>query len=295
MDKISKSSLSLENKVPTNTNNISNTITKFNTNKNEMKVEFVSAFGDAVLDAFGSNKITKSTAIELLENEDITFIEEDDILEAVKSGPNSEYIKIELKSGERFFFDIDTNELNMYVNSEGKVCSFQNGIADLYKNIDIYDDNGNKEISNITITENNTFVIRLENGTSLHYDMNNNNRLTTIVANNKYYSMKELEEGIDTVRNHCIEDNQESIKWFTFNNPNPGAVEHYEEENRYLEKCTFENIEKISIQENGYMSIKFKNYDSEHDWLFSLNDNSNLENVSYWASDTNENYYNFNT
>lgn len=294
MKKIDKNSLSFKNTVSLSNNNTTNTVNKLK-NTAGSEVQYVSSFGDMFLEAIGSNNITKSTAIEILENEDITFIEEDDILEVVKSGSNSEYIKIELKSGERYFFDIDTNELSMYVNSEGKVCNFQNGLASLYKNIDIYDDNGNKEISNITITENNTFVIRLENGASLHYDMKNNNRLTTIVANNKFYSMEELEEGIDIVRNHCIAENQESIKWFTYNNPIPGAVEHYEEENRYLEKCTFENIEKISIQENGYMSIKFKNYDSEHDWLFSLNDNSNLENVSYWASDTNENYYNFNT
>lgn len=289
MDKISKSSLSLENKLSTKTNNISNTITKFNTNKNEVEVEFVSTFGDAFLDALGSNKITKSTAVDVFESEGITFIDKDDIKEAIKSGVNSENLKITLNNGDVYIFEQSNNSYKLLnYTSDGNTVTFDNGFEELYN--DIYGPSGNNKIEGINLLGD-TLQLKLEDGTYLFYDITNNNKLTTISSNGKYYYTDDVKDAIDIIRESCINKNMEAIEWFTYNNPNEEAVRMFEDENEWLEKCTYDNINKIEIAKNGMMYITMEGSDKR--WAITFDSNNKPYSASYWASDTNENYYNF--
>ncbi len=285
MDKISKSSLNLENKVSTRNNKISSNITKFNTNKNEVEIEFVNSFGDAVLDALGSNKITKSTAVDAFESEGLEFIDKGDIKEAIRSGVNGENLKITLDNGDVYIFGQSNNSYKLlnYI-SDGHTVTFDNGLEDLYNNI--YGPAGNNKISSINMVGD-TLLLKLEDGTYLFFDTANNNKLTTISSNGRYYYMDDVKDAIDAMREDCIDKNSE---WIRRNNSNDEIARIYEEENEWLEKCTYENIEKIEIGENGIMFITMKGSDKRWSIIFK---NNKPYNATYWASDTNENYYNF--
>lgn len=278
MDKISKSSLNFENKASAKTNNISNDVTKLNTNKNEAKIEYVNSFGDAVLDAFGSNNITKSSAMEILEDSYLNFIDKEDIEEAIRCGQNSENIKIILKNGDTYLFTPNGSDYILYsFESNGNIATFDNGLSELYDNI-FFDGHWKPDIKNISIYDD-TLVITKELGQQIYYDTSNNNELLGFGYQGNYYSVEEIKKGINAYKEKEISELKDSLGSFLSSQELASRIQYIED------AYSFDKIETFLIEDYGvgielediytFWSVKFENnkatsvvyYDSQSPYI----------------------------
>ena len=278
MDKISKSSLNFGNKASAKTNNISNDVTKLNTNKNEVKIEYVNSFGDAVLEAFGSNNITKSSAMEILEDSYLNFIDEEDIEEAIRCGLNSENIKIILKNGDTYLFNPNGSDYVLYsFESNGNTATFDNGLSELYDNI-FFDSRWEPYIKNISLHDD-TLVITKEPGRHIYYDTSNNNELLGFGYQGNYYSVEEIKKGINAYKEKEISELKDSLGSFLSSQELASRIQHIED------AYSFDKIEKFLVEDYGvgidlediytFWSVKFENnkatsvvyYDSQSPYI----------------------------
>ena len=258
MKKISTSSLQFENKPKitnmTSNSNINASITKLNSNA---ETEIIDSFGDDVLEFFGSNNITKGSAIEVLEEEMLNFIDKDDIDEAYRSGINGENINVILKNGEKFQFIPDGNsyKLSRYSNSSGETCSFENGLYELWNNI--Y--GGNNMGTSISLDDillyDDTLVLTMKDDVKIYYDVSDDYKITSFSLNGNSYAIDEIEKGLNFIRDERI--NRAIEKSETMGRIIPGMSTPEEDIKEAQERYNINNIERFSIRD-GEVTLHLK-------------------------------------
>lgn len=271
MKKLDNNQLNIKNTVKTINNTTSAEFKKLNSANNEVEIEYVGSFGDAIYDAFGSNKITKGTAIEILEDEKLNFIEKDEIEEAIKCGPDSENIKITLKNGDEFLFVPDGTDykLSTYT-SNGNTVHFSNGLYGLWDNVRGGNGIGTRlEIANISLYGN-SLMIELVDGVQIFYNTSKNNEITSFGLNNKYYSVDEIKRAIDTLKESLLEPLEQELRRATSGSvldTHPYIQQLKRQIQDIEEAYSYNNITGFSIKDYGVeldgvgslWSIKFEN------------------------------------
>ena len=259
MKKISTSSLQFEkNSKITNLNSSTNNtpkISKLNSNNND--TEFFDSFGDDVLDFFGSNNITKGSALEVLEEERLDFFDKGDIEEAIKCGVNGENIKVILKNGESFLFvpDGDSYKLSSYSNNSGDTCYFENGLYELWDNIYGGNNLGTSiSLNDITLIGD-TLILEMDDGVEIRYDTSDNYRITSFGLNGTTYTMDQIEQGLNKIKEEKL--NEANERKNNMGSHYPGMKDVEREIQEIQEKYTVDNIEKFEIHD-GEVTIKLK-------------------------------------
>lgn len=264
MRKLDNNQLSIKNTVKSIDNNPTAELKKLNSTSNEMEIEYVGSFGDAIYDAFGSNKITKGTAIEILEDEKLKFIEKDEVEEAIKCGPNSENIKITLKSGDEFLFVPNGTSYKLLTyTSNGNTVHFSNGLYDLYDNI--YVGGTTKEIDSMSLYGN-SLMIKLVDGVKIFYDTSKNNEITSFALNDNFYSVDEIKRAIDTLKENLLAPLEQELRRAS-GSTHPYFQQLKEQIQDIEEKYSYDNATDFSIEDYGVAidgvgslwSIKFEN------------------------------------
>lgn len=268
MRKLDNNQLSIKNTVKSIDSTHMTELKKLNSTSNEMEIEYVGSFGDAIYDAFGSNKITKGTAIEILEDESLKFIEKDEVEEAIKCGPNSENIKITLKSGDEFLFVPNGTSYKLLTyTSNGNTVHFSNGLYDLYDNI--YVGGTTKAIANMSLYGD-SLMIELVDGVKIFYDTSKNNEITSFALNNNFYSVDEIKRAIDTLRENLLAPLEQELRRASSGSAlstHPYIQQLKEKIQDIEEKYSYDNITNLSIEDYGIelegvgdlWSIKFEN------------------------------------
>lgn len=264
MRKLDNNQLSIKNTVKSIDSTHMTELKKLNSTSNEMEIEYVGSFGDAIYDAFGSNKITKGTAIEILEDESLKFIEKDEVEEAIKCGPNSENIKITLKSGDEFLFVPNGTSYKLLTyTSNGNTVHFSNGLYDLYDNI--YVGGTTKAIANMSLYGD-SLMIELVDGVKIFYDTSKNNEITSFALNNNFYSVDEIKRAIDTLKENLLAPLEQELRRAS-GSTHPYFQQLKEQIQDIEEKYSYDNATDFSIEDYGVAidgvgslwSIKFEN------------------------------------
>lgn len=258
MKKISTSSLQFENKPKmtnmTSNSNTSASITKLNSNA---ETEIIDSFGDDVLEFFGSNNITKGSALEVLEEERLDFFDKGDIDEAYRCGVNGENIKVILKNGESFQFvpDGDSYKLSSYSNNSGDTCYFENGLYELWDNI--Y--GGNNLGTSISLNDisliGDSLILEMDDGVEIRYDTSDNYRIISFGLNGTTYTMDQIEQGLNKIKEEKLNEANERKNNMGSHYPGMKDVEREIEE--IQGKYTVDNIEQFSIHD-GEVTIRLK-------------------------------------
>ena len=259
MKKVSTSSLQFENNSKiTNLNSSTNNTTKISKlNSNDNDIEFFDSFGDDVLDFFGSNNITKGSALEVLEEERLDFFDKGDIEEAIKCGVNGENIKVILKNGESFLFvpDGDSYKLSSYSNNSGDTCYFENGLYELWDNIYGGNNLGTSiSLNDITLIGD-TLILEMDDGVEIRYDTSDNYRITSFSLNGTTYTMDQIEKGLNKIKEEKL--NEANERKNNMGSHYPGMKDVEREIQEIQEKYTVDNIEKFEIHD-GEVTIKLK-------------------------------------
>lgn len=136
-------------------------------------------FVDDILNAiglcFGLN-LTKNIGVECFKNSNLTNVPDVSKIEKVYlSGPNGEYINVQLKSGEKYMFDMTNNSINLHyywdangLNSLGRVVDFN--YNDIVRIIDSH-----SGFISIETSDGFVYNYRLENGQYVISSININN------------------------------------------------------------------------------------------------------------------------
>ena len=271
MKKLDNNQLNIKNTVKAINNTTSAEFKKLNSANNEVEIEYVGSFGDAIYDAFGSNKITKGTAIEILEDESLKFIEKDEVEEAIKCGPNSENIKITLKSGDEFLFVPNGTSYKLLTyTSNGNTVHFSNGLYELWDNVLGGNGNGTrKEIDSMSLYGN-SLMIKLVDGVKIFYDTSKNNEITAFALNDNFYSVNELKRAIDTLRENLLAPLEQELRRATSGSAldtHPYIQQLKQKIQDIKEKYSYDNATDFSIEDYGVAidgvgslwSVKFEN------------------------------------
>lgn len=252
MKKLDSTQLNIKNTM----NNISLTESKKLNNPNsDVEIEYVGSFGDAIYDAFGSNKITKGTAMEILKDERFLFFEKDEIEEAIKCGQNNENVKITLKNGDEFLFVPDGMDykLSTYT-SNGNTVHFSNGLYELWDNVLGGNGNGTKiALTDISLYQN---MLRIEmyDGISIYYDVSKNNELIMFELNGQYYTISEVKRAIDTLRESLLAPLQEELRRAssgTVLDTHPYIQQLKQKIQDIEEAYTYDNVTDFTFIDNG--------------------------------------------
>ena len=245
---------------------------------NSNNIDYIASFGDKVLDFFGSNNITKGTAIEILEMENLDFIDKDDIKEALRCGVNGENVKIILDTGEEYLFvpDGDSFKLSSYTNSLGEICSFDNGIDSLLDNI--YGGNGvgtTHSIKDISVFGD-TLMIETADDLKVYFDKNTF-EIKSFGLNGNTYNYSDLENALNTIMESKIAAINERIAYLGDNHPIvPGLKEDIE---RVKEQYSAGNITEITV-EDGYIAFKL---DDNPRPIYVNYDGSTVSSIEYYT------------
>lgn len=188
--------------------------------------EFMDSFGDKALEFFGSDNITKNSALEILDEESIKFVEKDDIEEAYKSVDD---IVIRLKNGEVFRFEPAGNSYKLvyYANGQGESCSLD-GLSKIWENI-----HSDKKItisprhyglSNISIVRG-TLILEIMNGVQVFYDTNSK-EITDFRYNDSTFPMSEIKRAFEARKQERVKEARERVR----NGSNHPLYEKWKEE-----------------------------------------------------------------
>ena len=256
MKKISSATLNFEN--INNKRKLSQNVSKLNNmNNSEQQIEYVGSFGDFFLDIVGDN-ITKDTAVKLLKEADLNFINEDDIKEAYKIDDNEENIKIVMENGDSYTLRLNGSYYDLVsFTKDGKTCDINDGLKEIIENGKY---GVGSDISNIWVSGN-SLGIMTENGDQLFYDMTDNNKLTSVFSsvNNKMYNMDEVEKVIDSIRDVQASEIQEQID--LYGGMFPDIKETLQNQlNKVENQITFDKIESIGVADTGALYIKLEDY-----------------------------------
>lgn len=256
MKKISRTALNFDN--INNKSNLSQNVSKLKEmNGSNQEIEYVGSFGDFFLDIVGEN-ITKDTAVKLLNEADLNFINEDDIKEAYKIDDSEENIKIVMENGDSYTLKLNGSYYDLVsFTKDGETCEIKEGLKEIIENGKYSVGAG---ISDIWVSGN-SLGIMTESGDQLFYDMANNNKLTSVFSsiNNKMYNMDEVEKVIDSIREAQASEIQEQID--LYGGMFPDIKESLQNQLDKVEsQITFDKIESIGVADTGALYIKMEDY-----------------------------------
>ena len=256
MKKISRTALNFDN--INNKSNLSENVSKLKEmNGSNQEIEYVGSFGDFFLDIVGEN-ITKDTAVKLLNEADLNFINEDDIKEAYKIDDSEENIKIVMENGDSYTLKLNGSYYDLVsFTKDGETCEIKEGLKEIIENGKYSVGAG---ISDIWVSGN-SLGIMTESGDQLFYDMANNNKLTSVFSsiNNKMYNMDEVEKVIDSIREAQASEINEQID--LYGGMFPDIKETLQNQLDKVEsQITFDKIESIGVADTGALYIKMEDY-----------------------------------
>ena len=256
MKKISRTALNFDN--INNKSNLSQNVSKLKEmNGSNQEIEYVGSFGDFFLDIVGEN-ITKDTAVKLLNEADLNFINEDDIKEAYKIDDSEENIKIVMENGDSYTLKLNGSYYDLVsFTKDGETCEIKEGLKEIIENGKYSVGAG---ISDIWVSGN-SLGIMTESGDQLFYDMANNNKLTSVFSsiNNKMYNMDEVEKVIDSIREAQASEINEQID--LYGGMFPDIKETLQNQLDKVEsQITFDKIESIGVADTGALYIKMEDY-----------------------------------
>ena len=256
MKKISSATLNFEN--INNKRKLSQNVSKLKEmNGSNQEIEYVGSFGDFFLDIVGEN-ITKDTAVKLLNEADLNFINEDDIKEAYKIDDSEENIKIVMENGDSYTLKLNGSYYDLVsFTKDGETCEIKEGLKEIIENGKYSVGAG---ISDIWVSGN-SLGIMTESGDQLFYDMANNNKLTSVFSsiNNKMYNMDEVEKVIDSIREAQTSEIKEQID--LYGGMFPDIKETLQNQLDKVEsQITFDKIESIGVADTGTLYIKMEDY-----------------------------------
>lgn len=256
MKKISRTALNFDN--INNKSNLSQNVSKLKEmNGSNQEIEYVGSFGDFFLDIVGEN-ITKDTAVKLLNEADLNFINEDDIKEAYKIDDSEENIKIVMENGDSYTLKLNGSYYDLVsFTKDGETCEIKEGLKEIIENGKYSVGAG---ISDIWVSGN-SLGIMTESGDQLFYDMANNNKLTSVFSsiNNKMYNMDEVEKVIDSIREAQASEIKEQID--LYGGMFPDIKESLQNQlNKVENQITFDKIESIGVADTGALYIKMEDY-----------------------------------
>ena len=256
MKKISSATLNFEN--INNKRKLSQNVSKLKEmNGSNQEIEYVGSFGDFFLDIVGEN-ITKDTAVKLLNEADLNFINEDDIKEAYKIDDSEENIKIVMENGDSYTLKLNGSYYDLVsFTKDGETCEIKEGLKEIIENGKYSVGAG---ISDIWVSGN-SLGIMTESGDQLFYDMANNNKLTSVFSsiNNKMYNMDEVEKVIDSIREAQASEIKEQID--LYGGMFPDIKETLQNQLDKVEsQITFDKIESIGVADTGALYIKMEDY-----------------------------------
>ena len=256
MKKISSATLNFEN--INNKRKLSQNVSKLKEmNGSNQEIEYVGSFGDFFLDIVGEN-ITKDTAVKLLNEADLNFINEDDIKEAYKIDDSEENIKIVMENGDSYTLKVNGSYYDLVsFTKDGETCEIKEGLKEIIENGKYSVGAG---ISDIWVSGN-SLGIMTESGDQLFYDMANNNKLTSVFSsiNNKMYNMDEVEKVIDSIREAQASEIKEQID--LYGGMFPDIKETLQNQLDKVEsQITFDKIESIGVADTGALYIKMEDY-----------------------------------
>ena len=256
MKKISSATLNFEN--INNKRNLSQNVSKLKEmNGSNQEIEYVGSFGDFFLDIVGEN-ITKDTAVKLLNEADLNFINEDDIKEAYKIDDSEENIKIVMENGDSYTLKLNGSYYDLVsFTKDGETCEIKEGLKEIIENGKYSVGAG---ISDIWVSGN-SLGIMTESGDQLFYDMANNNKLTSVFSsiNNKMYNMDEVEKVIDSIREAQASEIKEQID--LYGGMFPDIKESLQNQLDKVEsQITFDKRESIGVADTGALYIKMEDY-----------------------------------
>lgn len=256
MKKISRTALNFDN--INNKSNLSQNVSKLKEmNGSNQEIEYVGSFGDFFLDIVGEN-ITKDTAVKLLNEADLNFINEDDIKEAYKIDDSEENIKIVMENGDSYTLKLNGSYYDLVsFTKDGETCEIKEGLKEIIENGKYSVGAG---ISDIWVSGN-SLGIMTESGDQLFYDMANNNKLTSVFSsiNNKMYNMDEVEKVIDSIREAQASEIKEQID--LYGGMFPDIKETLQNQLDKVEsQITFDKIESIGVADTGALYIKMEDY-----------------------------------
>ena len=236
MKKISSATLNFEN--INNKRKLSLNLSKLNNmNNSEQQIEYVGSFGDFFLDIVGEN-ITKDTAVKLLNEADLNFINEDDIKEAYKIDDSEENIKIVMENGNSYTLKLNGSYYDLVsFTKDGETCEIKEGLKEIIENGKYSVGAG---ISDIWVSGN-SLGIMTESGDQL------------------FYNMDEGEKVIESIREAQTSEIKEQID--LYGGMFPDIKETLQNQLDKVEsQITFDKIESIGVADTGALYIKMEDY-----------------------------------